>query len=220
MSGAAILLALASVVRPTSLAAVVALLVSRRPRTLLLAYILAGFVVSVAIGVAVVTALQEVAEHHSKSHAWVDLGIGVLALGGAVYVVIRERRHPRNADRSSKKSEPGWMAKRLRDPTIPAAAIVGIATHAPGAFYLGALSAIIATNQSVLDGVAQVLVYNLIWFAMPIAALVVSMKDEEAARTLIDNVGAWVRRHERVIGPLLLAGVGIYLVAKAVSHLT
>ena len=219
MSGAALALAAYSIVRPTSLAAVVALLVARRPRTLLLAYILAGFVVSVAIGVAVVLAFHKLAAHHSKSHAWVDLGIGVLALAGAVYTVIRERRHPRQADSPSKSGD-GWMAKRLRDPSIAAAGIAGIATHAPGAFYLGALSAILDTKPSALNGVLQVLIYNLIWFAMPIAALVLSISDEEDARARIESVGAWARRNDRWLGPLLLAGVGVYLVAKGVSHMT
>lgn len=172
MSGIAILSALASTVRPTSLAAVTALLVSKRPKRLLLAYILTGFVVSVVIGVLVVTLLHQLATKHHKSHAWFELWLGVIALAGATLVVIRERRHRENR-RNTENGE--------RKP--------------------------------------QVLVYNLIWFAMPIAALILSMVDLEDTQTRIESVASWTRRHERVIGSLLLAAVGVYLVIKALVNL-
>ena len=218
MSGAAILLALASVVRPTSLAAVTALLVSARPRRLLLAYILAGFVVSVVIGVLVVSLLHQLATKHPKNHAGFELGLGVIALAGAALLVIRERRHPRNADSQSEKGE-GRIATRLRNPTILGSATVGILTHLPGAFYLAGLDAIIETRPHFVDGVVQVVVYNLIWFAMPIAALILSMVDLEDAQARIESVASWTRRHQRIIGPLLLAAVGVYFVVKALVKL-
>lgn len=54
---------------------------------------------------------------------------------------------------------------------------------------------------------------------MPIAALVLSLADEQDARARIEGVAAWTRRHERVIGPLLLAAVGTYLVVKGLTKL-
>ena len=225
MSVTAILLALGSTVRPTSLAAVTALLVSSRPTRLLLAYILAGLVVSVAIGVLVVSVLHQVATKHPKSHAGFELGLGVIALAAAAYVTIRELRHPGHTNRRSREGDSrsrdgkGKIAERLRNPSTVAAGTAGILTHAPGAFYLGALDAIIITSPSFLDGVAQVLVYNLIWFAMPIAALVLSLEDEKQARARIDSVGAWALRNDRWLGPLLLAGVGVYLVVKGLTKL-
>ena len=225
MSGAAILLALASTVRPTSLAAVVALMVSRRPKRLLLAYILAGFVVSMAFGVVVVTALQSLASKHHKSHAWFELGLGVIVLAGAALAVIRERRHPEHRrklrDDHGKESSngEGKIAKRLRNPTYVGAGVVGILTHAPGAFYLAGLDAIIETKPHFVDGFIQVLVWNLIWFAMPIAALILAMVDLRDAQAWINGVASWTRRHERVIGPVLLTGVGIYLLVKGLTKL-
>jgi hypothetical protein len=214
----AILLALSSTVRPTSLAAVTALLVTSRPQRLLLLYILAGLVVSVAIGVLVVSLLHQLAAKHPKGHAGVEIGLGVIVLAAAAYLTIRERRHPRGGDRPPGKGE-DKLAKRLRNHSVVAAGAAGIITHSPGPFYLAALDAIISTKPGFLDGVAQVLVYNLIWFAMPIAAFVLSIEDEQNARIRIDAVGAWARRHERVIGPLLLAAVGTYLVVKGLTKL-
>lgn len=217
MSGVAILLALASTVRPTSLAAVTALLVSKRPKRLLLAYILAGLVVSVVIGILVVTLLHQLATKHHKSHAWFELWLGVIALAGAALVVIRERRH--REDRRNTENGERKIATRLRNPSIVEAGVVGILTHAPGAFYLAALDAIIETRPHFVGGVIQVLVYNLIWFAMPIAALILSVVDLEDTQTRIESVASWTRRHERVISPLLLAAVGVYLVIKALVKL-
>jgi cadmium resistance protein CadD (predicted permease) len=113
----------------------------------------------------------------------------------------------------------GWVAKRLHNPTIARSATVGILTHAPGPSYLAALGAIIQTKPHFVNGVIQVLVYNLIWFALPIAAFILSIKDAEEARARIESVGAWTRRHERIIGPLLLTAVGVYLVVTALVKL-
>lgn len=223
MSGAAILLALGSAVRATSLAAVTALLVSKRPKHLLLAYILAGFVVSMVIGVVVVTLLHNLATKHHKSHAGFEIGLGVICLAGAALAVIRERRHPEhrgesgNGEGKESGNGEGKIAKRLRNPTYVVAGVVGILTHMPGAFYLAALDAIIETKPHFVNGFIQVLVYNLIWFAMPIAALTLAMVDLRDAQAWINGVASWTRRHERVIGPLLLTAVGIYLLVKGLT---
>ena len=57
MSLDALVLALASVIRLTSVASVYAMLSAARPTRLLTAYIVAGFVFSVAIGIVLVTVL-------------------------------------------------------------------------------------------------------------------------------------------------------------------
>lgn len=215
MSGAALLLALASTVRLTSLAAVTPLLVSKRPTRLLLAYILAGFVVSMVIGVVVVTLLHNLATKHHKSHAGFEIGLGVICLAGAALAVIRERRRPEHRGESGNGE--GKIAKRLRNPTYVVAGVVGILTHMPGAFYLAALDAIIETKPHFVNGFSQVLVYNLIWFAMPIAALILAKVDLRDAQAWINGVASWTRRNERVIGPPLLTAVGIYLLVKGLT---
>ena len=83
----AIILALASAVRPsTSLAAVYALLSTRRPRPLLIAFVLAGLAFSIAIGIVVVSVFHgvHVPRRDSSLVDIVDLLAGVAALGFAV----------------------------------------------------------------------------------------------------------------------------------------
>jgi len=133
MSPFAVLLALASTLRPTALAAVYALLVSAPPRRLQLAYIVAGALVSVGIGVLLVSLLHHSVATSRKGHPVVELVLGLGALAGALLVARRLRDPGReSADRS------GRIAARLHDPSVVAAAVAGILTHFPGLFYLAA----------------------------------------------------------------------------------
>jgi len=214
MSPIAVLLALGSTIRPTSLAAVDALLVSARARRLLLAYVVAGVLVSVGIGVLLVSVLHHVVAASPRGHAGFELLFGLGALAAAVLVA----RRPREAG-SGSADHGGRIAARLRDPSVVAAAVAGILTHFPGVFYIAALDAIISTNPGFVDGVVQVCVYNAIWFAVPIAALTLSIVDHERTRARVDAANAWARRHEHTAGPLLLVAVGAYLVVKALVEL-
>lgn len=82
MSTEAALLGLISAVRATPLAIVYAFLVSREPRRLLTAYIAAGLVVSLAVGIAVVTVLGASTREPASTTTRdiVDLVVGVGAL--------------------------------------------------------------------------------------------------------------------------------------------
>lgn len=222
MSVANILLALSNSVRPTVLAALAALLTSKRPKRFVLAYVLAGFVVSMVIGVLVVTLLHHATNkhHNQKWHGWIELGLGVIVLTGTAYVVIRERRHPkqnRESGNGNGRVVKGRIAKLLDNPSSVGSGLLGIATHAPGAAYIAALDAIIETKPSFVNGFIQVFVHNLIWFAIPIAALILAMVDLEDAQAKLNSGLSWTRRHWRVIGPSLLAVVGVYLGAKGLS---
>ena len=89
MSPIAVLLALGSTIRPTSLAAVDALLVSARARRLLLAYVVAGVLVSVGIGVLLVSVLHHVVAASPRGHAGFELLFGL----GAIFLA----RDPRGS---------------------------------------------------------------------------------------------------------------------------
>ena len=83
MSLEALLLGLTTIVRPTSVAAVYAILCSRRPQRLLVAYLAVGLTFSVGIGVAVVLALQghDSSMATTARRAVVNIVLGALALG-------------------------------------------------------------------------------------------------------------------------------------------
>jgi hypothetical protein len=220
MSLEAVILALASAVRPsTSLAAVYDLMGAKRPRPLLLAFVAGGALFSVAVGVLVVVALDgvELPGGDSTFVDVVDVVAGVAALGFASGV--RSGRAARRFRNRRPREEPSRVERMLREPSPWVAAAVGAATHVPGLFYLVALNSIAATRSGLGEATVAVLVYNVIWFAVPIAACVAAKRRPVEAHDLIDHVNDWVREHEEAILALLFAAVGAYLLCKGVAGL-
>ena len=86
--------------------------------------------------------------------------------------------------------------------------MAGPATHIPGLFYLIALNLIVAHDPSVPRGVLQLLIYNAVWFALPLAALVICMTRPDLARDAVGAVQAWAKRNARTIVLTIAFGVG------------
>ena len=72
-------------------------------------------------------------------------------------------------------------------------------THIPGLFYLIALNVIVAHQPSIPDGLVEVLIYNVVWFALPIGALAICVIDPPAARRAVDELRTWTLRHTRTL---------------------
>jgi len=218
MSTEALLLALTTVVRPTTVAAVFAILATRVPQRLLLAYIVTGAVFSVLVGVVVVVLLSGLVSATSSSapRPILDLVLGGAALGyaGAAWAGWAPRR------RSEQPSDqPTWMQRRLRGLTVRGAAVAGVLTHLPGLVYLAALNAIAGSAAGLLDGLLQIAVYNAIWFLLPVTALLLSLHRPELSRELLEGLGAFTRRHRRLLTVLFLGVLGGYLVVAGVVEL-
>jgi hypothetical protein len=212
-------LATASALRPsTSTAAVYALLSSERPRPALAAFTIAGLLFSCAIGVAVVSALHGISLPGAEAdrNAIVDIAAGAAMLGfasGAWSGHVERLRRRRSSD------GPGRVVTTLRRPTLKVAAAAGMVTHVPGLFYLVALNAIAAGSPPIADAFVEVLVYNAIWFTVPIAAFVVAGRHAAAADAKITQINAWARAHEQVIVVTLFGSVGAYLLVQGIIGL-
>jgi hypothetical protein len=221
VSTEALVLALSAVVRPTSAAAVIAMLSTRRPQRLLAAYILAGIAFTVTIGVLVVVLLQGLGPARSNvGRPIVDIVLGAvsLAYAGAVGVGLLPRRaKTAAAERHERRS---WMRRRLDDMSLSGAATAGVLTHLPGLVYLAALNAIVASATDTLSGVLQVLIYNAIWFSLAIVALVMSTYRPSVSRDGLERATSWTRRHRRVIIVTFCGALGVYLLVSGISHLT
>jgi hypothetical protein len=214
MSPEAIGVAVASALRPTGFAAIYALLSSPRPGRALGTYVAIGFVWSCAAGLIVVSVLHGVGIRSGTANAVIELVGGGAALGFAAGTAAG--RLPRARDSSLADSR---LVRRLRDPSPAVAAGAGVATHLPGLFYLLGLNAIAAEDPELVLGMVDVVVFNAIWFTIPVAALVVSVRRPEAARRALQRTAEWMRRHQR---PVLVAGfavVGAYFTIKGVLDL-
>jgi hypothetical protein len=122
----------------------------------------------------------------------------------------RERPHGRVGDA---------LAVRLREPSAATAAAAGAVTHIPGLIYLAALNLIAAGRPSTTWAAIQVTVYNVLWFAVPLAALVVAVRSPEAARRFLDGATALFRRHQETVLIVVFGLVGAYLAVKGFVEL-
>ena len=74
-----------------------------------------------------------------------------------------------------------------------------------------ALNVIVAHHTSVATGIAEILLYNVIWFALPITALIICIIQPDAARTVVGGVADWARHRARTILVVVSLGIGVVL---------
>ncbi len=212
-----IVLAFASALRPAGVAALYALLSASHPGRALIAYVVAGFTFSVAIGVLVVVAFggADVRFGGTVEHL-VELLAGIAALGFAAGVAAGRTELPSHGNATGAQSA---MAVRLRNPSVRTAAVAGVATHMPGLFYLVALNEIVAHHGAIADGIVAVLVFNAIWLGAAIAWVVLFLVRPGAARRALLRASASARLHSRGVTIAVFAAVGAYLVVNGVVGL-
>ena len=214
-----VLLALASTVRPTSLAAVYALLAAPAPRRLLTAYVIAGLAFTIAFGLLVIWAVGGITAGAgtSTTKGIVELVAGLLAIVFAVLVHTGRVTWRQGAEAPDTPRR--WERLLEGRLTLRTALIAGPATHIPGLFYLIALNVIAAHGSKALEGAFEVLIYNVIWFALPLGALVVCIVRPGTARGIVGAVADWSKDHSRQIVVAVAAGVGAVLVVRGLLTL-
>ena len=202
-------LALVTTVRPTSLAAVSILLTRDARRTLLLAYIVTGLAFTIGFGLAIVYAFHGIHLGSGRNHtsATAQLIGGALAIAFGLAVLTR-RIHPSTRHDAPKLGLGTRVTKALdQHVTRRTAALAGPATHIPGLFYVIALNVIVASEVRISQSTFAVLVYNVVWFALPIIALGACILRPATASGIVVAVERWAREHARPI--LLVASFGI-----------
>ena len=125
-----LVLALASTVRPTSLAALSAILSHDSRRRLLIVYAAAGLAFTLSFGALVVFALHGIHLHsgsdRTKGVADIVGGVAALLIGCALLTGRTRRRSDHDVPGV------GWKARLNRALTVPAAAIAGRSPTSPG----------------------------------------------------------------------------------------
>jgi hypothetical protein len=214
-----LVLALASTIRPTSLAAIYALLAHDSRRTLLCAYVAAGLVFTVGFGLIVVYAFHgiHVSSGTDRAKGIAEIAGGVLALLFAVAILTGRARAWQAQDAPDVGGR--WKAMLSERVTTRTAVLAGPATHIPGLFYLIALNVIVAHHLSVAEETLAVATYNGIWFVLPILALVMCLRNPAAARDAVGSVEQWARAHSRTIVLCVSLIVGAALIVRGVLTL-
>ncbi len=218
-----IILGLISALRPaTSQAAVFAMLRAPAAARTLFAFALAGLTASILFGLIAVgafTGADDLVGESTVADVF-DILAGVAALSFAAGVQRGglDRRRERTAGRGPGKATAAITA-RLSNPSVVTAATAGVATHIPGLIYLVVLNAIAAGNPGPVSALTQVVIYNLLWFAIPLGALVLVLRSPATATGFVDGLTAWARSHQDLLLVVIFGALGIYLLAKGVVGL-
>ncbi len=194
-----IFLAVVSTIRPTSLAAVYAILSSGRARRLMIVYTLSGLAFTVGFGLMVVWAFNGVdlgtGSDRTEAIAEIVAGVVLLAFAAATLTGLIGGPHSEDAPKPGGR----WAESLEQRLTVKTVALAGPLTHVPGLFYLVALNVIVTHRVGVLVGLGEVLIYNAIWFAIPIGALALCVFAPELARDRVGSINRWARRHAHTI---------------------
>ena len=72
---------------------------------------------------------------------------------------------------------------------------------------------IAAHQPSIPGGLVEVLIYNVVWFALPIGALAICVIDPPAARRAVDALRMWTLSHTHTLLLIvsLVAGAGLVI---------
>ena len=128
----ALVLAVASVIRPMSVAAVYAMLSAARPTRSLTAYLAAGLVVSTGIGIVLGIAAGPRAPEEVR--AVIPFVLGAVSLSYAAGLLSGWVQAP-VPDRTTATPGPGansWLGRQLANLSPWRAALAGVLTHKPG----------------------------------------------------------------------------------------
>lgn len=218
MSLQALALAVVCAIRPTALASVYALLSSSTPQRPLAAYAIASLASSAITGAIVVLVLHGVRLETGTStvNAVIELAGGTAALGFAAGIATGRLRGGSRTEHSTGDSR---VVRELRNPSLRVAAAAGVATHLPGLLYLLGLNAIAKGNPPLVEGLLAVLFFDGIWLAIPLCALLASIRRPESARAAIGQVSAWMLDHERAVLTVIFSTVGAYFTVRGTLDL-
>lgn len=209
-----ILLALASTVRPTSVAALYALLAADAPRRLITAYILAGLAFTVTFGLLVVWAFDGVSLGGGTDTRTGVIYVAAGVVGLALAALVHSGRISWHAGAEAPEASGRWARLLEGRLTVRTAALAGPVTHIPGLFYLIALNVVAADAPRRVAGLLEVAIYNLVWFALPIGALAICIVRPDTAREIVGGVQQWSKEHTRTIITVAAAAVGAALVLR------
>jgi hypothetical protein len=218
MSFELIVLALATAVRPTSLAAIYALLLNPAPRRLMWAYVLVGAAFTVSVGLLIILAFHGIEIHrHNDARGIAEICGGAIALAFGVLMATGKIRMPRDTEAPP---TPGrWTAALNKRASVRTAALAGPATHLPGLFYLVALDLIVAQQSKAPRAVLDVLLYNVIWFSLPIAALAICMFRPATAADTVRAFQLWTRNHAQTVLVTVAFVVGVIMIVGGILKL-
>jgi hypothetical protein len=224
-----VLLALAAAVYPTLLAGVILILAHPRPLRMLIGFLAGGITVSLIAGIAIVRALESsgaVDKPHHSTRPIVSIVAGALSLliawgisTGAINRGLQKhkRKHPKPEHSGPRK--PSVTDRALSRGSIAMAFVAGLILNLPGVWYLEAITEIARAMPSNGSALLQLLVFNVIMFALVEIPIVAYVINPEGASGLVERGSDWGHRHSRPIAIGVATAVGVWLIVKGIVEL-
>jgi Sap, sulfolipid-1-addressing protein len=216
---AAGLAALAAIYPPALLIAAV-YLSSARPRKLAALYLTGATLMTVVAAIVIVAVIRAggLSLHSGRQPRYgLRLGLGVLALAAAGYLIWRYRhRHPLV---QAKPAKPGRISRMTANPRPLTALAVGVVLFAPGVGFIAAVQ-VIATSKASLAAtaaaVAMVVVINLALVWLPV---VIHLIAPERTTHALKATNAWLSAHGHALLVGALSAIGAILIINGAINL-
>jgi Sap, sulfolipid-1-addressing protein len=191
---------------------------SERPGRITFLYVLGGFVVVTVVGIVVLVAMRAGGlSHFGHRHTryGVRLGLGVLALVGAVILYLRRGKEARR----KKARKPNLIQRLSTRPSPLTAFAVGVFMFGPSLAFISAVQVVATAKAGLADTVgamALIIVLAVAFAWLPFLAYLVA--PAPALRWLHSVEGA-LARHGRTVVIAVLAVIGVYLVIQGITGL-
>ncbi|MGH2885262.1 MAG: GAP family protein [Solirubrobacteraceae bacterium] len=222
-----VLLALAAAVYPTLLAGVILILAHPRPLLMLFGFLTGGFIVSMGAGIAIVRALESsdaVSASHRTTRPIVSIVVGAVSLGvawgiwsGAINRGMAKHKRRKRAPEAPKK--PSMASRALSRGSIAMAFVAGTILNLPGVWYLEALTEIAKAMPSTVSALSQLLLFNVIMFALVEIPIVAYVVNPEGAAGFVERASKWGHDHSREVAISVATIVGVWLIVKGIIAL-
>jgi len=209
---------------PLLLAIVPVMLVSARPKRLMLGYLLGGYTVSITLGLIFVFAVggSRAAKTTTQTVSpalELTLGVVVLLIALGLAIGLDERFRRRKGNKEGKDKGPPRWRRALDSGSVPLAFAVGAAFTLPGGRYILALQAIDQLHLAVGWTIAAVVLVNLILLALVELPLISYVVAEDWTPTAVDRTRGWFSRNGRHIIVVAAPFIGTFLFVRGLIAL-
>jgi Sap, sulfolipid-1-addressing protein len=203
--------AVLAAVSPTALLVMAVFLGSESPRKTALMYVSGAALMTVAMALTVLFVLRASGLNQPRQHDpryGLRLGLGVIALAGALYMTRRKRSSPAPGDSGGEPKRPGLIARLTASPSPRTAFVLGLLVFAPSASFIAAVQVIATANEGVPITAAAMLVVIILTALTVWLPLLTYLAFPEATTRVLRTANDWLRLHGRVlvIGALWIAG--------------
>ena len=220
-------LALAASVYPTLLAGVILILAQPRPLRMLLAFLFGGITISMIAGIAIIRALESsgaVSASNRSTKPIVSIAAGVVSLLIAWGLSTGRlgpglRKHKRSKPNPDAPKRPSLASRTLARGSITMAFVAGVVLNLPGVWYVEASTEIAKADASTISALLQLLLFNVIMFALVELPIVAYLVEPEGAAELVQRGSAWGHAHSRKIAIVVATVVGVWLIVKGMINL-